>query len=984
MAQYTKEIFVKDYFDIHNHYVKIFGKSTLILMQVGSFHECYNTDTDGPDLHSLGEHINMTVTQKDKRKPLSISNPRMMGFPSYIVEDMVERIIMLGYTIIRIDQTTEPPLPKREIVGIFSPATTIQHSNSKNTNLNCIIFDAIKLKTPNPILCIGIASYDMMTGQGCVYETVSTTYDTMIALDNIVRFLEKYPPCETIYHFSSGLYNFINTNTTINRMNMNDIIRYIGIRDNMTTYKLSNIDMITNVKYQMKLIDDIFKNNLDNINLHAYNYARIALVGLLEFARNHQPIILTRLTEPSYYNNNDTLYLGNKALEQLDVLPSNDKPKTLFDIICKTKTPMGRRYMIDQLCNPLISPDVLNGRYDVIEILMKNSIYETINNELVNIVDIPRITRKMELNKIYPNELVSLYQSLVQIRKVYRIVRTIEENDRKVIKNVLSIDKSTSLQLKTLCEHIEGTFDLKYLENMSYANYKDETINYILNNNYPNIMLLTKKIKTSNNFMDLLVQTLEKYIEEINSSVISKNTSPIILKYNDRDGHYMLLTKRRCKILREKVDKMKEINIGGIMIQVKDLEFNDLPKSNNVKISCRDILKISVDTMSFKTQLAKELKEAFYTEIVIIIESYRDLFISVSNTIKQLDFLNSGAHCAYMNGYCKPIIEYNTNSFFEASNLRHPIVEIINTDVAYHPHNISLGRECIGMLIHGINAAGKSTLMKSMGLAIIMAQIGYYTPATNFVYSPYKNLFTRIKGNDDMYNGLSSFMVEMTELVAILKRNNNNTLVIADEICKGTEIKSSTVIISYMLETLAKHDTSFITATHIHNLSDMESIKKLDNIKVMHIHISYDETNDKLIYDRILKDGSGPDYYGVLIAKYMLRDDIFNNRTKELEQEYDDYCVKRSNYNKNLLMIECCICKSKKSLETHHINFQKDCDDIKVVNKPHIKKNAGYNLTILCSKCHDLVDKNIIIINGWVNTSKGVVLDYKKIELTDV
>ena len=113
-SNYNKEIYVKDYFDIHSHYTKIFGKSTLILMQVGSFHEAYNTDNDGPDLFYLGERINMTVTQKNKSKPLSTSNPRMMGFPSYIVEDMVERIVSLGYTIIRIDQTSEPQIQKEK------------------------------------------------------------------------------------------------------------------------------------------------------------------------------------------------------------------------------------------------------------------------------------------------------------------------------------------------------------------------------------------------------------------------------------------------------------------------------------------------------------------------------------------------------------------------------------------------------------------------------------------------------------------------------------------------------------------------------------------------------------------------------------------------------------------------------------------------------------------------------------------------------
>ncbi len=967
---YSKEIFVKDYFDIHNHYVKIFGKSTLILMQVGSFHECYNTDDEGPNLFYLGERINMTVTQKNKNKPLSTSNPRMMGFPSYIVEDMVERIVGLGYTIVRIDQTTEPPNPKREIVGIFSPSTLLNSTKNKN-NLVCIVFDAVKLKTNNPILCIGITAYDMTTGIGCVYETVNTNYDNMIALDNIVRFLEKYPAAETIYHFSPQLSSYILNNSTINSMTIEDILKYLGINDNNYTL---NDTAILNSKYQSTILENIFGSCLEHINLHAYNYARISLVGLLEFTKNHQPILLNKLTEPSYYDNDLSLYLGNRCLDQLDVLPHPDKPKTLYDIIAKTKTPMGKRYLIDQLCNPLINPDELNNRYNIIEFLLNH--YENINKELNNIYDLPKIVRKMELNKIYPSEIVNLNTSISQIRKVFKILRSLDDEARKKVKKYLSIDKEICDKLKDINNHILSTFDLQYMENMSYANYKEETKNYILNNNYPEITELTNKIDVSNNFMDNLVLTLEKFIEEQNSKVIKKDGNAITLKFNDRDGHYMLITKRRCKILQEKLAKMNEFDVGGFKIKVKDLEFNDLPKSNNTKISTRDILKMSNDVISLKSELAIKMKEAFYKEINIMVDNFRDIIMDISNTIKYLDFLNSGAMVAYENGYCKPNININNNnSYFEAKQLRHPIIEIINTETPYHPHDISLGNPN-SVLLFGVNSSGKSSLMKSIGLAIILAQIGYYVSAKEFNYSPYKNLFTRIRGNDDLYKGLSSFMLEMVELSAILKRNTNKTLVLADELAKGTEYKSSLIIISYMLETLVKSNTSFISASHLHSLCDLPCIKNLNNIKIMHIKVSFDDINNELIYDRQLSEGEGEHFYGLLVCKYFMKSDDFNTRTKEIELEVEDQHIRKSNYNNNIYMIECEICGTKKNLESHHIEPQRSCDKFKSLDNPHIKKNEIYNLVILCSKCHDAHDRGDINIIGWQDTSNKRKLKY--------
>lgn len=973
---YTKEIFVKDYFDIHNHYVAMYkGKETnckiLILMAVGSFHECYNTDTDGPDLHAIGEKLDMVVTQKNKSKPLTTSNPRMMGFPSYIVDDAIEKIISIGYTIVRIDQTTEPPHPKREVVGIYSSSTHINSNSSANNNIVCITLDALKLKTSSPLLCVGLASYNMMTGEGCVYETVSTTNDHMMALDDAIRFLEKYTPSEIVYYCSKGLSSYLSTNNTINHMTLPDILKYIGINDSTTCYKLNNHEILLNASYQQTTLEKTFNDTMDSINLHMYNMARLSLVGIIDFFKNHMPLLLNKLTKPIYFDKSNTLFLGNKAVEQLDILPMDNKPKTLYSVINKTRTPMGKRLLKENLSSPSIDPEVLNFRYNLIQMLMQDKLYATLYNSMSNIADIPRLVRKMELSKIYPNELVSFYNSFVQINSTFDCLPS-------SIKKLLSIKKDIKNSLEEIISTIDSTFDIEYITNLNFINYKDETTNYIKNDCYPKIKELAEGISMGNNFMEYLVKELEKYIEEKNTKVIKKEQTTITLKCNDREGHYLLVTKRRSKILRENLKKITCIKIGKHEIKIEDLEFIDLPRSNNTKIYCKDIKKISIDVVDLKKMLAKEIKEAFYTEVLNIVTQYREPIDVINRTISTLDFLNSGAYSAYINGYTKPEIVLAENSYFDAKQLRHPIVELISTDTVYHPHDISIGKDKKGILLYGINSSGKSTLMKSIGLAIVMAQIGYYVPATKFVYSPYYNLMTRIVGIDNIFRGMSSFMVEMMELIAILKRNTNNTLVLGDEICRGTEEKSANIIVAYMLETLVESNTSFITATHLHSIANLPSVKNIQDIRICHLKINYDDKNDMLIYSRELTEGQGDKYYGVMVAKYLMKSDKFNNRTKELEMEYENYSIKKSNYNKEVLMISCQICQDIKNLETHHINFQKDCDEVKVIKKPHIKKNKPYNLVVLCSKCHDMIDRGEIVVEGWVKTSKETILDFHK------
>ena len=123
---YNKEIFVSDYFDIHNFYKKSLGDNVIILMQVGSFHECYGTDDEGQNLNVVADKLDFIVTKKNKSKELSRSNPYMIGAPSYGAEDITEKLINNNYIVVRIDQTSEPPKPKREIIGIYTPSTYVE------------------------------------------------------------------------------------------------------------------------------------------------------------------------------------------------------------------------------------------------------------------------------------------------------------------------------------------------------------------------------------------------------------------------------------------------------------------------------------------------------------------------------------------------------------------------------------------------------------------------------------------------------------------------------------------------------------------------------------------------------------------------------------------------------------------------------------------------------------------------------------------
>lgn len=980
---YNKEIFVKDYFDIHNFYKKTLGDNVIILMQVGSFHECYGTDNEGPNLNVVADKLDFIVTKKNKNKELSRANPYMIGAPIYGIDDIVEKLINNNYIVIRIDQTSEPPKPKREIIGIYTPSTYVEKNTNKNNYLVSIVFDIIS-KNNNKLLCCGITSYDMSTGKGNIYEIANKPDDNIYVLDELVHYLETFPPKEVIIEYTENYNKYMEEYNSIYNFTTSEILSYIGLTD-INKYTCRDFKFIKKASYQQSLLNEIFNHNskiniIEDLELQYFHLTRLSLSIMMEFIKNNNNNLLMKLEKPNFYSKKDTLFLGNKSLEQLDVFNRNN---CLFNIINNTKTPLGKRLLKDYISNPTSNINTLNDRYNTIEEIINLNLDEKLKDGFDNINDITKLVRRIVLNKIHPYEFYNLLTSIKKSLYIFEYLNNIKLTSN-YFTNSFNININNITLLKKLILFIEENFDIDYMMNINYTNYKEEYHNYIIKNK--ELDEIASTITLSTNFMEYLVKELEKYIDE--KKFMNKGKETISLKFNERDGYYLLLTKRRSKLLLEKLKNVKELNVGNRKIKIDDLDFQDLPKSNNVKIFCKEIKTISNNVIELKYNLANKIKDNFYKIMAEIYDEYNDCLYYTANKIAYLDFVFSGSITAKKFGYCKPIIQNSDNkmdkSYFDAKKLRHPIVERINEEFEYKPHNISLGKDNVGILLYGINSSGKSTLMKSIGLNLIMAQIGYYVAASEFTYFPYNTLMTRISGNDNIFKGMSSFMVEMMELIAILKRNDKNTLVLGDEICRGTEEKSANIIVTYMLEVLEKYNSSFITATHLHQISEMESVKKLKYVKSMHLKVEYDDENQKLIYSRTLCEGQGDKYYGVQVAKYLMRNDSFNKRTKELEEEYENINIRKSRYNADVIM-ECCeICKRKKKLEFHHINFQKDFVDGILKDKPHIMKDAKYNGVVLCQSCHDKVDREEIIISGWDETSDGRELNYKFGEIKKV
>ena len=276
----------------------------------------------------------------------------------------------------------------------------------------------------------------------------------------------------------------------------------------------------------------------------------------------------------------------------------------------------------------------------------------------------------------------------------------------------------------------------------------------------------------------------------------------------------------------------------------------------------------------------------------------------------------------------------------------------------------------------GTNACGKSTFMKAIGLNLIMAQAGLYVASSCFRFSPYTKIFTRILNNDNIFRSQSTFAVEMEEIRTIIDVADDKTLVLGDEVCNGTETTSAISIVYSTIKHLCSVGSSFVFTSQFQELTKIYDIHNLHNLSIYHLTI--DNIDGRLIYNRKLKQGPGPSIYGIRVCEALGLPQSFLDNALHIQKKIENTgSVKISPYNPNVIVDKCGIC-GESATETHHIKEQCSADSNDMIDHHH--KNIEHNLVALCKKCHDATTYGNLIISGYVQTSSGRELQYHYVE----
>ena len=315
------------------------------------------------------------------------------------------------------------------------------------------------------------------------------------------------------------------------------------------------------------------------------------------------------------------------------------------------------------------------------------------------------------------------------------------------------------------------------------------------------------------------------------------------------------------------------------------------------------------------------------------------------------------------------------------TGLRHPIIERLSSGrTGYVRNDLEFAPDSLGYVVHGVNAAGKSSLMKSVGLAVIMAQAGLFVPASEMVLRPYEHLFTRITKEDDIFHGQSSFQVEIAELGNIVRRCTGRSLVIGDELCSGTETTSAVAIVAAAITHMVARRTHFLFATHLHEMGKIREVADEPRVHCVHMRVDLDPASGRIVYKRALAPGRGPDVYGVeACADLMPRAFVATARRYRAQLGVgDDGSLRWSAYNMGVALGGTCAYPgcTRCAADVHHLEHQATSNEDGFLPDGR-SKNARSNLMCLCKVHHAYVHRTgaAAVAAEWVDTSHGPIIE---------
>ena len=611
--------------------------------------------------------------------------------------------------------------------------------------------------------------------------------------------------------------------------NIKEVISIEGQKLDISAY-------ITEVQESDNLSKDK-TNNLKDKNL------KLCADILLDYIEKTQNKDISSLKDFEVYFKDKFVYMTNYSIRNLEVtqnMANGSKKGSLLSIVDKTSTAAGSRKLKNWLENPLLDINEIKKRQEIVGDFVKHYFEKSdVKTSLKEVYDLERISTKVSYNIVSPKELLNLKKTLKQIPQIKNILKGFDSE--KLVDIANNID-----ELEDLHDFLEKTIHEEAGQTVKDGNVIKLGFNEELDN-YKNA---------------------------------SKNGNKVLLEIEERE-------KNRTGIKNLKVGYNK---IFGYFIEISKVGLKSVDPtelgyhrkqtlSNCERFISEELKQVEEHIVNSKTKI-EELELQLFQEVKIKIHEYIPRLQRVANTLSDIDVFVSLSDVAEEYGYVKP--DFNDNNVIDIVDGRHPIVERNVSADSYISNDCKVEKDENILLITGPNMSGKSTYMRQLALIVILAQIGSFVPASSASLPIFDKIFTRIGASDDLAGGKSTFMVEMIEAKNALLESTANSLLIFDEIGRGTStydgIALAQSILEYINNTI-KCKTLF--STHYHELTKLENITE----GIKNIHVSAKEDHGKLIFLYKINEGPIEKSYGIHVAQLAhLPNDVINGANKILKE----------------------------------------------------------------------------------------------------
>ena len=771
------------------------------------------------DAITASRELELTLTGKDCGQE---ERAPMCGVPHHAAEIYISRLIAKGYKVAICEQLEDPKKAKGIVKrGVIRVVTpgTLVDSNMLEERKNNYIMSIYKTG-----IYYGISICDISTGEFYSAE-IKDNYNFPMLLDEIAR----YTPSELVVN--SMMADCQEEMDKIKERFEN--IYVTKFNDKFFNPELNNINLRFNiVDNNGRKIEDISGNKLVISSINA----------LIEYIEETQKTSLDHINKITVYQISKYMALDINARRNLEITEKmRDKSKkgTLLWVLDKTSTSMGGRLLRRWLSDPLVDVNEINKRLDAVEELKNDIILRgDVVENLKKVYDIERLTGKMAYGNANARDMITLKNSLFKLPEI-----------KKVLANCRSD------LLKELYENLDELQDIYGLIEKAIVDDPPMTITDggIIKLGYDDEIDKLKTAQTEGKNWLIKLEADEKEKTGIKNLKVG---------FNKVFGYYLEVTKSNLNLVPERYIRKQTLTNAERYIteELKNLE-------NQILGAEEKVVNLEYDAFTnIRQEIAKNVVRLQTT----------------SEVVSTLDVLASFATVAEDMNYSKP----NVNGFgvIDIKNGRHPVIEKILGTGSFVENDTHLDKDENRLaIITGPNMAGKSTYMRQVALITLMAQVGSFVPAESATIGVVDKIFTRVGASDDLSMGQSTFMVEMMEVASILKEATPNSLVILDEIGRGTSTYDGLSIAWAVAEYIAdkeKCGAKTLFATHYHELTELE--EKIEGVK--NYSIAVKEKGEDIIFLRKIVRGGTDESYGIHVAKLAgVPKDVTNKANKILQ-----------------------------------------------------------------------------------------------------